>query len=668
MKRKTIITISISGIIIVTLALLSLTYGYYLTRIQGNTNAKSVEVTSGSSKALYTDLTEEDLTQIITPGNSVRMKFSVKNIGDSAATYSIYLEDVVNEFSRKQDIQYTLYRKKGTSFNVSELSSCTSTGTGTCDIVTTGEYPSVKSLIKANETITTPNDTYTYFFVINYIYSETESQDEDQGHKFAGKIQIYGSIDEAGANPYTSGTLAYAIFENARNGSNGTLFRKNPITIPAQETSGYKYYTDQVEEATSENSVSITTTYQGYYWTYGTGYTIDESTGKFTLTGVSTCKYNDGTCHETLVGKYIVSKSASSNSSSSNTQKTTSNLSNIYKVTTAPASSTSTITMKAKKISPIPYSTEKVLSVTSDDYGTSYYYRGGVEDNYVNFAGMCWRIVRIDGNGNTKLILEDQDEVCSTTMNGNWDIEASDGTNITLNGTEPYRTGNFGYDDSTGKYKMSYLNPVDNPNRAMVNAFKYFQTNTLTNKISSTYENKSLSDYLVSGNWCLNEKAYSDTTGTTILENPTYTSSFYYDSYVRLYGKTTKEPTLKCPVEPLYKFDDNQDGVISSNETDMYVGTITADEIVYAGGKVYEGNSNYYLINNWQATNSKYFWSLSPYSFYDNIDYAFCVSSLGYLIDDNVDRSDAFRPAVSLLSSTQITGGNGTKANAYTIG
>ena len=30
-------------------------------------------------------------------------------------------------------------------------------------------------------------------------------------------------------------------------------------------------------------------------------------------------------------------------------------------------------------------------------------------------------------------------------------------------------------DDSTGKYKMSYLNPVDNPNRAMVNAFKYFQ-------------------------------------------------------------------------------------------------------------------------------------------------------------------------------------------------
>ena len=253
-------------------------------------------------------------------------------------------------------------------------------------------------------------------------------------------------------------------------------------------------------------------------------------------------------------------------------------------------------------------------------------------------------------------------------MNGNWDIEASDGTNITLNGTEPYRTGNFGYDDSTGKYKMSYLNPVDNPNRAMVNAFKYFQTNTLTNKISSTYENKSLRVYLVSGNWCLNEKAYSDTTGTTILENPTYTSSFYYDSHVRLYGKTTKEPTLKCPVEPLYKFDDNQDGVISSNETDMYVGTITADEIVYAGGKVYVGNSNYYLINNWQATNSKYFWSLSPSGFDGGSDFAFRVSDFGGLGYSNVDDNYSFRPSVSLVSSAVISSGEGTLEKPYVIG
>ena len=48
-------------------------------------------------------------------------------------------------------------------------------------------------------------------------------------------------------------------------------------------------------------------------------------------------------------------------------------------------------------------------------------------------------------------------------------------------------------------------------------------------------------------------------------------TTFYYDSNVRLNGKTTKEPTLKCDGTNMSKFADN---------TDMYVGTLTADEMV----------------------------------------------------------------------------------------
>ena len=44
-------------------------------------------------------------------------------------------------------------------------------------------------------------------------------------------------------------------------------------------------------------------------------------------------------------------------------------------------------------------STDEGLRETIDDYGTTYYYRGAVEDNYVIFARKCWRIVRITGNG-----------------------------------------------------------------------------------------------------------------------------------------------------------------------------------------------------------------------------------------------------------------------------
>ena len=33
-----------------------------------------------------------------------------------------------------------------------------------------------------------------------------------------------------------------------------------------------------------------------------------------------------------------------------------------------------------------------------DDYGTSYYYRGNVDNNWVKFAGYYWRILRINGD------------------------------------------------------------------------------------------------------------------------------------------------------------------------------------------------------------------------------------------------------------------------------
>ena len=46
------------------------------------------------------------------------------------------------------------------------------------------------------------------------------------------------------------------------------------------------------------------------------------------------------------------------------------------------------------------------LCSTSDDYGTTYYYRGKVSNNYVKFAGYYWRIVRINGDGTIRLIYD----------------------------------------------------------------------------------------------------------------------------------------------------------------------------------------------------------------------------------------------------------------------
>ena len=43
---------------------------------------------------------------------------------------------------------------------------------------------------------------------------------------------------------------------------------------------------------------------------------------------------------------------------------------------------------------------------STDDLGTSYFYRGKASNNYVNFAGFTWRVVRINGDGSIRLILD----------------------------------------------------------------------------------------------------------------------------------------------------------------------------------------------------------------------------------------------------------------------
>ena len=48
MNKRNKIIISITGIVVVLLALLGLTYAYYLTRIEGNTNTNSISVTTAN--------------------------------------------------------------------------------------------------------------------------------------------------------------------------------------------------------------------------------------------------------------------------------------------------------------------------------------------------------------------------------------------------------------------------------------------------------------------------------------------------------------------------------------------------------------------------------------------------------------------------------------------
>ena len=93
------------------------------------------------------------------------------------------------------------------------------------------------------------------------------------------------------------------------------------------------------------------------------------------------------------------------------------------------------------------------------------------------------------------------------------------------------------------------------------------------------------------------------------------------------------------------------------------VGLITADEVMYAGGRGGStSNSTYYLYTN-QA-----YWSFSPYCFGNNYASEFLVVSTGSFSYNDVSNTRGVRPVVSLTStSAVVSGGDGTSTNPYVI-
>ena len=616
MNRKQKIMVSITGIFLVLMILIGLTYAYFLTKITGNTNTKSISVSTANLELVYGDGNNEILqndTPLEPSADAIGIKdFTVTNNGNSRTSYVVVIENV--SVTKASDGSTTTFESNDFRYTLT----CTKSDGTSCDgVITQSIFPINGGVLVGNSI--KEGDVHTYTFKMWYIDTGID-QSNDMGKTIQARLNITNIASMT--NPYSANTnsLAYNIIENARTKANGTELLSSPKTQVAEAISQYGTGKFEYETMTTGSLCS------GYNpWLVG-------DTEAAAKSGSTVSSYDDA------VGKYVYDQCSS-----------------WTKYLESYDASASTLKFKIEEIQK-----EVSMSATLDDYGISYYYRGNVVDNYVNFAGMCWKVVRIEGDGSTKLILEDQDSTCATS-DGNWNIPTITG------GTT--KTGNFGYTqyyentltasdgtrNSNEIYSINYLNGGTNNDKSMATAFKNFQTGPLANYL----------DKLKAGDWCLNDKAYATSsdnaaplTSQEMLDKQIKGTIFYYDSIVRLGGKTPKEPTLKCNGTNMSKFAGN---------TDMYVGTLTADEIVYAGGKVNIANPDYYLINDYQKSNGLYFWSLSPFSFVDSYDSAFFVDSNGYFDSNWVNSIISFRPAVSLKSSIQITGGDGTKENPYKI-
>ena len=539
------------------------------------------------------------------------------NTTDAEMYYKLTLVVDSNTFKTDDPLQYELV-STNTSTNGEIIPNITKTDiTGTSIELGSGHF------VKAN------NAKHTYLLKIYYPKKST-SQNANQGAAFSAHVEI------TSVKAPTVSNLAETILANNE--------VKAPITTPGKEVSAYtldyvKVWIDWMDMGQ-------------YYITYGTGWKANGT--NFDLTGAAVTSDTYANSYSSLVGKYLVSIYPNeAGSITAGTMVTTTNLSSVYYVVSATQDS-----FKYKVLSSNKNITKSLLASTEDDYGTSYYFRGSVKNNYVEFANKCWRIVRVGGDGSVKLILHNDNPTgaanpCDAANN-------SDSAAFARYSGTTYESAFNENDDDNAYVGFKYGTP-----KSSTYAATHANTNksTILTNLEAWYDKNNLKDYekvIADTVWCNDKTNVTDTTYNPFRHSNVNglgygTNATYYGATQRLVSPDDSAggtgPSLKC------------NGELS--KINSKVGLITADELAFAGYAAFLENPTTYLQEN--ATDSRW-WSLSPIRFSSggSADVWLLYGSSGFFSNGYVNESYGVRPSISLKSTTNVTG-NGTSDKPYKV-
>ena len=286
-----------------------------------------------------------------------------------------------------------------------------------------------------------------------------------------------------------------------------------------------------------------------------------------------------------------------------------------------------------------------IYSATGQGGATTYYFAGNVTNNYVYFAGKYWRIVRINEDGSVRLIYAGS----SVT-----DTAGFSSTNQSYS-NNLYNPEYVGY-----KYTEGNQHGLD-VNSAIKTHLDEWYTSNL-NGSSTVDESGNKYDKYISRTaiYCNDRTAGSGTW---------YSGEIYYGAYTRL--NTNKAPTFTCS-----ELNDRFTTSVATGNGQLYnssgvespIGTITADEVSYAGGLWGTNNTSYYIYQN-ASSGASSWWTMTPeHCLYDNISvYTIGGNGSGRLVNTDVGSARGVRPVVSLKSCVQWSEGNGTSATPYKV-
>ena len=292
--------------------------------------------------------------------------------------------------------------------------------------------------------------------------------------------------------------------------------------------------------------------------------------------------------------------------------------------------------------------TESLVCSAPDDYGTSYYFRGNVENNWVKFAGYYWRILRINGDGSIRMIyagdasvidaLDNKEEV----LKNGYDDGSTDYTQIGVSTFNSSRNDNayVGYMYGTAS-SSTYNETHANMNNSKIKT-------TVDEWYESHIKDTDYEGYISDTLFCNDRSFASDNTGTGV-----GTSTTYYRTY------DTDNHTLYCKNQN-DRFTANDES-IGNGDLTYPIGLLTTDEAFLAGG--YDSsNATYYLYT------GNYYWTMSPFYFNSSESAArvWRVYSAGDLSSNFVTVSIGVRPVINLKSGS-LSKGSGTADDPYMI-
>ena len=281
--------------------------------------------------------------------------------------------------------------------------------------------------------------------------------------------------------------------------------------------------------------------------------------------------------------------------------------------------------------------TNEGMFAANDNQGTSYYFRGAVNNNWIKYGkdssnkDIYWRIIRINGDNSIRMIYSGTTAPTSSTSVVMTGAGSAIDRSVYNSGTN--------YAEYVGyMYQRGYQRNNTNNSTIKTKIDNWFAGTSLKND-SNVVDNIFCNDRSTSSSWS---------------SRPS--SNLLYNGHIR--NLSYSNASLWCE----YKLDKFTTSSTLGNGSLTYpVGLITIDEVAMAGGHFVTDNRNYYLYT------GTFYYTMTPNFFRSTgTAFVFIVNNTGKFPNSSIGSTAYIRPVINLNGNVKLSG-TGTYDNVYEV-